>query len=63
LPAEDRTQRLLDLARIRNPLYDATADLVYNTKSSSVYASATTLSSAILEQVDPLNPEKPHADR
>jgi len=63
LQAEDRTQRLLDLARIRNPLYDATADLVYNTKSSSVYASAKTLSSAILEQVDPLKPEKPHADR
>ena len=62
LQAEDRTQRLLDLARIRNPLYDATADLVYSTKSASVYTSAKALSSAILEQVDPLTPEKPHAD-
>lgn len=63
LQAEDRTQRLLDLARVRNPLYDATADLVYSTRNSSVYASAKALSSAILEQVDPLTPEKPHADR
>ena len=63
LQAEDRTQRLLDLARIRNPLYDATADLVFSTKSSSVYVSAKNLSAAILEQVDPLTPEKPHADR
>ncbi len=63
LQAEDRTQRLLDLARVRNPLYDATADLVYSTRNSSVYASAKALSIAILEQVDPLTPEKPHADR
>ncbi len=63
LQAEDRMQRLLDLARVRNPLYDATADLVFSTKSSSVYASAKDLSAAILEQVDPLTPEKPHADR
>jgi shikimate kinase len=62
LQAEDRTQRLLDLARVRNPLYDATADLVFSSRSSSVYASAKALSSAILEQVDPLKPEKPHAD-
>ncbi len=63
LQAEDRAQRLLDLARTRNPLYDATADLVFSTKSSSVYASSKELSAAILEQVDPLTPEKPHADR
>jgi shikimate kinase len=63
LQAEDRAQRLLDLARVRNPLYDATADLVFSSRSSSVYASAKTLSAAILEQVDPLTPEIPHADR
>jgi shikimate kinase len=63
LQAQDRTQRLLELAHIRNPLYDATADLVYSTKNSSVYASAKTLSSAILEQVNPLTPENSNADR
>jgi len=62
LQAEDRMQRLLDLARIRNPLYEATADLVFITRSSSVYASAKELSFAIMEQLDPLKPEKPHAN-
>jgi shikimate kinase len=62
LQAEDKTQRLLDLARVRNPLYDATADLVFSSRSSSVFATAKTLSSTILEQVDPLKPEKTHAD-
>jgi len=62
LQAEDRTQRLLDLARVRNPLYDDTADLVFTARSSSVHATAKALSSAILETVDPLKPEKPHAD-
>jgi shikimate kinase len=63
LQAEDRTQRLKNLARVRNPLYDATADLVYSTRSASVYASAKALSATILEQVDPLMPEKPHVER
>lgn len=62
LQAEDRTQRLLDLAQVRNPLYNATADLVFNTRDSSVYASAKALSLEILEQTDPLKTEKPHAD-
>ena len=62
LQAEDRTQRLQDLARIRNPFYEDTADLVFSTSSSSVFATAKALSSAISEQVDPLKPEKPHAD-
>ena len=62
LQTEDRAQRLLDLARVRNPLYDATADLVFSTRNSSVYASAKALSVEILEQTDPLMPEKPHAD-
>ena len=62
LQAEDRMQRLLDLARVRNPLYDATADLVFTARSSSVHSTAKALYSAILEQVDPLKPEKPNAD-
>jgi shikimate kinase len=62
LQAEDRMQRLLDLARVRNPLYDATADLVFTARSSSVHATAKALSSAILEHVDPLKPEKTNAD-
>ena len=63
LQAEDRAQRLLDLARIRNPLYDATADLEFATSNTSVYASAKTLAATILEQIDPLKPEKPYASR
>ena len=62
LQAEDRAQRLLDLARVRNPLYDDTADLVFRTRNSSVIASAKTLATAILEQLDPLKPERPRAD-
>ena len=63
LQAQDKTQRLRDLAHVRNPLYDDTADLVFNTCSLSVYQSAKALSKIILEQVDPLKPEKPNADR
>ncbi len=62
LKAQDRKKRLRDLARVRNPLYADTADLVFNTRSSSVYASAKALSTAILEQVDPLKPEGPDAN-
>jgi shikimate kinase len=62
LQAEDRAQRLVDLARVRNPLYETTADLVFKTRNSTVYASAKALYSAIQEQVDPLKREKPHAD-
>lgn len=62
LQAEDRVQRLLDLARVRNPLYDDTADLVFKTRNSSVYTTAKILSEAILKQLDPLQPEKSHAD-
>ena len=52
LQAEDRKQRLLDLARVRNPLYDATADLVFSTRNSSVYATAKALSAVIFERLD-----------
>jgi shikimate kinase len=62
LQARDRKQRLLALARVRNPLYDATADLVFSARRTSVYATANALSATILEQLDPLKPEKPHAD-
>jgi shikimate kinase len=62
LQAEDRVQRLKILAQIRNPLYDATADLIFTARKSSVYATAKTLVTAILDQLDPLKPEQPHAD-
>jgi shikimate kinase len=63
LQAEDKAQRLMDLARARNPLYDDTADLVFTTGNSSVYESAKELSIAIQQHVDPLKPERPDADR
>ena len=63
LQAEDRTQRLLDLAEARNPLYDATADLVFSTRNSSVYATAKALSTAIVERLDVLGQEQKHANR
>ena len=53
LQAEDRLQRYVAMAQVRNPLYDATADLVFDTCSSSVYSNAKALTSTILEQVDP----------
>ncbi|MGA9575342.1 MAG: shikimate kinase AroK [Lysobacterales bacterium] len=62
LQAGDRTQRLRDLAEARNPLYDATADLVFSSRNSSVYATARALSSAILERLDTLGQEQVNAD-
>jgi shikimate kinase len=62
LQAEDRTQRLLDLARVRNPLYEETADLVFKTRNSSVQSTAKMLARTILEGLDPLTPEDSHAD-
>jgi len=62
LQAEDRGQRLKNLARVRNPLYDATADLVFTARRSTVYATAKALADTILDRLDPLKPEKPHAD-
>lgn len=55
LQAEDRMQRLLGLARVRDPLYDTTADLVFSTCDQSVHNTAKELYSAIQQQVDPLN--------
>lgn len=55
LQTQDRTQRLLDLARERNPLYDSTADLVFNTRDQSVHSTAKELFLAIQQKVDPLN--------
>ena len=62
LQAEDRVQRLKSLAQVRNPLYDATADLVFTARKSAVYATAKILAATILDRLDPLEPEKPHAD-
>ena len=55
LQTEDRVQQLLDLARVRDPLYDTTADLVFSTCDQSVHNTAKELNSAIQKQVDPLN--------
>jgi len=55
LQTEDRVQRLLDLARVRNPLYDSTADLVFSSREQSVFGTAKELFSAIQQKVDPLN--------
>ena len=52
LQTEDKMKRLVELARVRNPLYDVTADLVFSTRDSSVYATAKALSSSIQERLD-----------
>jgi len=62
LQADDRTRRLRDLAEVRNPLYDATADLVFNVRNSSVHATARALHATILEQLDKLKQEQADAD-
>ena len=56
LQAEDRMRRLQELALVRNPLYAETADLVFTSRKSNIYASAKAIAKAISEQVDPLNP-------
>mgnify|MGYP001826521811 CR=1 FL=1 len=53
LQAQDRRQRLQELARVRNPLYAETADLVFNSRKSNIYASAKALAEAISERVNP----------
>ena len=62
LQADDRVQRLRDLAEVRNPLYDATADLVFSTRNSSVYATARALHAVIVKHLDTLAREPSHAD-
>jgi shikimate kinase len=62
LQADDREQRLRDLAERRNPLYDATADLVFTTRNSSVYATARALHAAISQLLETLGQERSHAD-
>jgi shikimate kinase len=59
IQAEDREQRLIDLAKIRNPLYADTADLVFSTRNSSVHATAKAVSAAVMKQQNLLNSEKP----
>jgi shikimate kinase len=57
LQARDRARRLRELAAVRNPLYDATADLVFSSRRSSIYASARALAAAIRERADLPNTE------
>lgn len=61
LQAEDRVQRLNDLAQIRNPLYDSIADFVYNTRNQSLNVTADELYTAIHQRLDPLQNSEPHA--
>lgn len=62
LQTEDKADRLVQLAQVRNPLYHDTADLVFSTRNSSVYASAKALCAAIFESMGSLKPETPNAD-
>jgi len=62
LQADDKAQRLRDLAEVRNPLYEATADVVFNTRNSSVYATARALHAAIVKRLDTMGQERTHAD-
>lgn len=61
LQAEDRVQRLNDLAQIRNPLYDSIADFVYNTRNQSLNVTADELYTAIHQRLDTLQNSEPHA--
>lgn len=62
LQADDKAQRLRALAGVRNPLYDATADMVFSTRNSSVHATARALHAAIVKRLDTLEQERSHAD-
>lgn len=61
LQAEDRVQRLNDLAKVRNPLYNSTADMVYTTRNQSLQVTANELYSTIIQHLDPLKTSEPHA--
>jgi shikimate kinase len=61
LQADNREQRLRELARVRDPLYFEIADLVFSTRNSSIHVTAKTLAAAIAKQQNPLNTENPHA--
>lgn len=61
LQADDREKRLRMLARVRNPLYAETADLIFSTRNSSIHVTAKTLAAAISSRQDPLATENPHA--
>ena len=61
LQADDRVQRLNDLARVRNPLYSAIADLVYSTRNQSLSVTADELYTAIKQHLDPLQDSESHA--
>ncbi len=61
LQAKDRVQRLHDLAQVRNPLYDCTADLIYTTRNQGLQITTNELFSSIIQQLDPLKTSEPHA--
>ncbi len=61
LQADDREKRLRELARVRDPLYAETADLVFSTRNSSIHTTAKALAAAIVNRQDPLAMESPHA--
>lgn len=61
LQAEDREQRLRQLARVRNPIYAEIADLIFITRNSSIHVTAKALAAAIHKRLNPLDPEDPHA--
>lgn len=61
LQAEDREQRLRNLARVRDPLYIETADLIFSTRNSSIHVTAKALAAAISNRQDRPGTENPHA--
>lgn len=61
LQAQDRVQRLNDLADARNPLYDSIADLVYNTRNQGLSVTAGELFTAIKQHTTPLPKSDSHA--
>ncbi len=61
LQADDREKRLRELARVRDPLYAETADLVFSARNSSIHTTAKALAAAIVNRQDPLAMESPHA--
>ena len=61
LQADDRRQRLTDLALVRNPLYNDIADLVYTTRNQSLSVTAQELYTLINQHLDPLQNSESHA--
>jgi shikimate kinase len=62
LQASNREKRLTELARVRNPLYEETADMIFSTRESSVFVTAKMLSKAIKKELANITPEQADAD-